>query len=80
MEGAIEKLGFEVDVTREDCLGKRSQFFQCVIERKNDLTKTIKNEDWINYGNLVNKIQLDCFGEKGLEKCRSFFTLADIKY
>ncbi len=80
MESAIEKAGFEVDVTREDCLAKKGKFFQCVTEKKNELTKSMTNEDWRNYANQVNKIQFDCFAEKGLDKCQAFFTLADIKY
>ena len=80
MESVIEKAGFEVDITREDCLGKRSKFFQCVVEKKNELTKSMTNEDWINYSSKVNKIQIDCHAEKGLAKCLPFFSLTDIKY
>jgi hypothetical protein len=80
MEGVIEKAGFEVDVTREDCLGKRSSFFKCVTENKNELTKNMTNDQWKNYYNSVNKIQVDCYAENGLEKCLPFYSLTDIKY
>ena len=80
MEAEIQKHGFEVDITREECIGKRTKFYQCVVEKKNELTKSLTDAEWINYGNKVNKIQFDCFSEKGLEKCQGFFTLADIKY
>ena len=80
MESAIEKAGFEVDVTREDCLGKRTKFYQCVVEGKNELTKSLSNDDWKNYYGRVNKIQIDCFAEKGLDKCAAFFSITDIKY
>lgn len=80
MEAEIEKHGFEVDITRDDCVAKRTNFFKCVVEKKNELTKTLTDAEWINYSNRVNKIQLDCFAEKGLVKCQGFFNLADIKY
>ena len=80
MEATIEKAGFEVDVTREDCLDKRTKFYQCVVEKKNELTKSLSNEEWKNYASRVNKIQFDCFGEKGLGKCEAFYRLTDIKY
>jgi len=78
MESAIERAGFEVDVTLEDCMGKRTKFYQCVVEKKNELTKSLDNEGWRNYYNSVNKIQVDCF--QGLDKCQPFFSLTDIKY
>ena len=80
MESVIEKAGFEVDVTMEDCLGKRNKFFECVTEKKNELTKSSTNEEWKNYSDNVNKIQVDCFAENGLSKCSPFFSLTDIKY
>ena len=80
MEASIEKAGFEVDVTLEDCVGKRNNFFKCVTEKKNELTKSLTNEEWSSYGDRVNKIQIDCFAEKGLNKCAPFFDLGSIKY
>jgi hypothetical protein len=80
MESLIEKAGFEVDITREECVTKRTQFYKCVVEKKNELTSTIAKDQWKNYNNNVNKIQFDCFAAKGLKKCEAFFMLTDYKY
>lgn len=80
MESQIEKAGFEVDITKDECVKKRSNFFSCVVEKKNELTNTLERDQWKNYADLVTKIQFDCFAEKGLAKCETFFQLTDYKY
>lgn len=80
MEAQIEKAGFEVDITREDCLKKRSNFFHCVIDKKRELTKNLTNEQWRHYTDEVTKIQFDCFAANGMAKCETFFQITDYKY
>jgi len=80
MEAILESKGIEVDVTREDCIKKRNQFFECVVEKKNELTKNATNEQWLKLSHSFNKIQIDCFAQKGTEKCNSFYSFEDIKY
>jgi hypothetical protein len=76
----LEKFNYEQDITKEECIDKRNSFFKCVIEKKNELTKGMTNENWKNYNNLVNTIALKCFDEKGLKKCGSYFNFYDITY
>ncbi len=80
MEAILEKNGIEVDITREDCYKKRNQFYECVIEKKNELTNSSSNEQWMKYLDNFNKIQIDCFSQKGSEKCNFLYTFTDIKY
>jgi hypothetical protein len=80
MEALFEQKGIEVDITRDDCMKKKSNFYQCVVERKNELTKTLNNDEFLRYAERVNKIQIDCFSEKGTPKCNTFYTFTDIKY
>lgn len=80
MEAEIERAGFEVDVTREDCIKKRNQFFRCVVDKKKELSDSLAEEQWKNFADHVNKIQFDCAAEKGLAKCEAFFYITDIKY
>jgi hypothetical protein len=70
----------ERDITRDDCNGKRKQFFDCVISKKNELTKSLTSEDWSSYIDRVDNLNFKCWEEKGLRKCENFFTLFDIKY
>jgi hypothetical protein len=80
MEAILESKGIEVDVTREDCIKKRNQFFECVVEKKNELSKNATNEQWLKLSDSFNKIQIECFAQKGTEKCNSFYSFEDIKY
>lgn len=80
MEQILQKEGYELDITRDECIEKRTGFYKCVIEKKNELTKSATNEDWKNYNNTVKSIGFKCFEEKGLKKCQSYFNFYDINY
>jgi hypothetical protein len=76
----MDHSNIERDITRDDCIGKRKQFFDCVIGKKNELTNGLKGDEWVSYLDRVNNLNLKCWNEKGLSKCENFFTLFDIKY
>jgi hypothetical protein len=76
----MDHMQIERDITRDDCLGKRKHFFDCVISKKNELTQTLQGDEWTSYFDRVNNLNLKCWEEKGLGKCENFFTLFDIKY
>lgn len=80
MEQELASRFLEIDITRDECLDKRKQFFKCVIEKKNNLTNTLNNEEWKNYDRLVNNLTYKCYEDRGLKKCENYFTLFDIKY
>ena len=80
MEAILKENNYDLDITREECIEKRSGFFKCVLEKKAELTKTLSNEEWNSYNNRVHKISFDCYQEKGLKKCESYFNFYDINY
>ena len=80
MEQILAKENYELDITRDECIEKRNNFYKCVIEKKNELTKNSTNEDWKHYNNTVKSIGFSCFEEKGLKKCESYFDFYDINY
>ena len=38
------------------------------------------DNEWPNYTDLVNKINLKCYEDLGMKKCENFFDLSDLKY
>ncbi len=80
MESILEKNHYEVDITKDECLEKKKKFFSCVIEKKTDLTETIADNDWANYHQKVYIISRECYDDKGLKKCKPFFSFEDISY
>ena len=80
MESILESKNFEVDITRDECFEKKKSFFSCVIERKSELTESISDNDWPNYHQKVYNISRQCYDDKGLKKCKPFFSFQDISY
>ena len=44
-------------ITIEECQNIKKSFYACVIEKKNELTKTLPNDQWRNYINQFDLIQ-----------------------
>ena len=62
----------------EDCVGRRTEFYKCVIEKKNELTKSIS--DWTTYRNQVRGFSQECFESNSLADCSNYFSIAEINY
>ena len=56
----------------------KKDFFNCVTQDKNLLTREIK--DWTTYPNKVRKLNQDCFDRLGLDVCSNYFTVTEVKY
>lgn len=61
----------------EECSANRKQFFNCVIEKKNELSKTT---DFNDYFGQVKGIENECFESNSLANCGIYFNLYDLRY
>lgn len=67
-------------VTVEECQEVKRNFYNCVIEKKTQLSQTLPNDQWKTYLNQVDLIQLGCGNETNVKNCASYFSLFDITY
>lgn len=67
----------EVD-SIEGCNSRRKTYFGCLIEKKNELTKTIS--DFKDYKSEVSKLQNECYESNTLASCESYFSKYDLRY
>jgi hypothetical protein len=67
-------------ISLEECQGIKKSFFSCVLEKKTELSQSLPNDQWKNYLNQVDNIQLNCANETQVKNCSNYFSFYDINY
>ncbi len=60
------------------CNENRLKFYSCVVEKKNELTKT--TTDFSSYIKDVRAIQDECYDSNSLSNCKTIFDKIDVFY
>ena len=66
--------------TIEECQIIKKGFYACVIDKKNEMTKTLPNDQWKNYLNQFDIVQLNCAADTQVKNCSHYFSFYDINY
>ena len=77
-EKYLDGKNYVQEISEKDCLAKRKEFYKCVKDKKNELTKSTTN--WNNYNNIVRTSVDECFESNGLDSCSNLFSKAELNY
>lgn len=78
LERFHDGLAFTGGLSAKECSVKRQDFYKCVSEKKNELSKTIEN--WNTYSTEIRNYSQECFDNNGLASCSNYFSFTDLKY
>ena len=66
------------NLSKDECNYKKKEFYKCVVEKKNELTKTTSN--WKNYRSDVRGISQECYDSNSLSSCANYYSLLELNY